>query len=101
MVSIGQMLVFAMLTPPAHLEVDLEMHEPGWPPTPRELPASASGVLSEIKGVLHHDGLVTESSARVNARKLSELSGSFPSGPGPTHECESILRWSSHLSYPN
>ena len=86
MVPIGQMLVFAMLTltPSAHLEADLEMHEPGWPPTPRELPASASGVLSEIKGVLHQEGLVAGSSARVNARMHSELSVAFPSSLGPT-----------------
>ena len=57
MVSIGQMLVFAMLTSSAHLVTDLEMREPGWPQTPRELPASASGVLSEINAVLHQDGL--------------------------------------------
>lgn len=115
MVSIGQMLVFAMLTPSAHLETDLEMREPGWPPAPRELPASVSGVLSEINAVLHQDGLVVRtgsgrslhpqaragSSARVNARMHSELPGAFPFGPGPAHECESILRWSSNRSYPN
>lgn len=117
MVSIGQMLLFAMLTPSAHLEAGLEMREPGWPPTPRELPASASGVLSEIrcappgwvggrdwqqlviastgqsgeqrKSYLMHAGTL---SARVNARLHSELPGAFPFQPGPTHDCESILR---------